>query len=98
MIDGLKVTIKGSELKELCLKQSQYHRNRADALQKQIDAGVAEDDPSCSNFRRDAGQRKKNEMESASLMRFAAEHFDATAEYLVAFSDLSNIGVERSMW
>jgi hypothetical protein len=41
---------------------------------------------------------KKNEMESASLMRFAAERFDATAEYLVEFDDLQKIGVERSMW
>ena len=36
MIEGLKVAVKATELKELCLKQAQFHKTRAEQLAKQI--------------------------------------------------------------
>ena len=102
MIEGLKVTVAGTEVAELATKQASFHRERQAFYKGQLDlysgqiqnmAGVqysSMQDP------RQAAQQKHSEHENKALhLEFIASHLRADEQYLLESKDLQVIGVVR---
>lgn len=97
MIEGLKVTILGSELRQLCSNRSLHHRNRASEYAAQVQnftgakiesMGYTNGDPiKAMTDKRDEHLREAEEME------FISAHIDLNQEYLLERSDLYTLGI-----
>jgi hypothetical protein len=107
MIEGLKVTVAGTELRDLCAKRADYHRTRAAAYSKKIAAfgkGDDGDDESESqlhalmssttaNPAKQLTERHRQHIAAAEELEFTAAHIDASERYLLERDDLMRIGV-----
>lgn len=105
MIEGLKVTVSGTELRELCHARAEHHRNRAAQYDKKL--AVLEPDDSDSEAGKMAGlmgsttanpakqlQERRNEhVQQAEELTFIAKHLDTDERYLLDREDLQRIGV-----
>lgn len=99
MIEGLKVTIPGAELRQLCEDRAAHHAARVEAYQGQVDSMKSAQvepmqysggDPiKALEDKRDQHQTQGDEM------TFIAAHIDTTESYLLDRSDLERIGVVR---
>ena len=103
MIEGLKVTVNGDELKELALKQAAFHKERIAFYTKQLDAFNAIADQGRQNDSRqspvDATKQKiKEHTVKADYIHFVSSHLVASEEYLLSESDLIQIGVIRRIY
>ncbi len=104
IIDGIICTVSGAELKELCRKRSEYHKNRAEYYLKQFQA-IPEEDRSApsgaSNVKTPAQSMqdrfKTHDSESAELS-FTAEHIKLDAEYRLDRQDLVRLGIASSSY
>lgn len=98
MIEGLKITVPGTELKELCLKQSAHHKSRAEFYTKQRDTmaevGIT-DENSLSNVspKRQINDKVKEHMILADELKFIAEHLIESEQYLLDRGDLIRLGL-----
>lgn len=102
MIEGLKVTIKGDELRSLCVTRSNHHTNReAFYVQKQKDlAGINLHDGRSSG--RDPADDLKNKAEghnsSAAELQFIADHIVLDETYILDRADLAKLGIGKSFY
>lgn len=103
MIAGLKVTVLGTEVAELALKQAKFHHGRKDFYAKQLE--LYKDMPVNQNLSlyssqqdpRSAAQSKLDEHESKAFhLEFIASHLKADHEYLLEIQDLVVLGVVRN--
>lgn len=99
-IEGLKVTVAGPELRELCSKQAEFHRERADAyaaqhknLQEAQIEGMAYSNGDPKKALADKQAEHENK---ARELTFIGDHIKQDAEYLLDRSALAEIGVIRS--
>ena len=100
MIEGLKVTVKGTELRELCIKQADFHRERAGFYAEKVQAlagipsnaahGYSGQDP------KQQIQAKLDEHQNATReLVFISDHLVTGEDYLLAATDLQRLGIVR---
>lgn len=102
MIEGLKVTVAGSEVAELAMKQASFHRERQAFYQGQLDLYAGQPQQmsgiqySSMQDPKQAAQQKHSEHENKALhLEFIAAHLRADEQYLLTSQDLQVIGVVR---
>jgi hypothetical protein len=99
MIEGLKVTITGTELVELCLKHAVFHHDRVAFYETQKHAlpEIDENVPEFSNVSKAPQQmmadRIKHHQTEAAELRFYAKYIKAGEEYLLDRNDLAKLGI-----
>lgn len=99
MVEGLKVTVKGGELIELCFKRAEYHRKRVAAYakgEKALDENELEGmNYSGGDPKRALAERKKKHDDEAAEMEFIAGHLLPDDDYLLDRNDLMRLGIVR---
>lgn len=104
MIEGLKVTVAGAELAELCLARVKFHDDRRAFYEQQKQALPDIDDsgPSLSNVSsrpQDMMQERiKNHRAEGDEMRFIAAHINLTETYQLGREDLTKLGIASSRY
>lgn len=108
MIEGLKVTVSGTELRDLCLKQAEFHdarratysenaKNLADAEQGDEESGLGAiaytGQADPKKALRDKATQHGN---SADELRFIAAHLDLSESYLLDDSALRKLGITKN--
>ncbi len=99
MIEGLKVTVVGTELKELCLKRAEHHKQRAGVYAAQA-TSMEENEIGAMNYSNGDPKRaikdKQNQHENdSSELKFIADHLIADEQYLLERADLARIGIAQ---
>ncbi len=103
MIEGLKVTIVGTELRDLCAKRADHHRERSKAYAEQI---VSMERNKVEGMNYSGGDpmqaltdKKSQHDGEAGELDFIAEHLQATEQYLLGRDDLHKLGIaNRGRW
>ncbi|MNZ96637.1 hypothetical protein D3C78_1158390 [compost metagenome] len=99
-IDGLKVTIAGAELRDLCLKQAAFHAERGAKYAEQhrgLEAAQVEGMHYTGGDPKKALQDKQLEHENKHReLTFIADHLSLSDDYLLDRKALAEIGVIRS--
>lgn len=99
MIEGLKVTVVGTELRELCLKRAGHHRTRAAVYAEQkasMDKSeIGEMTYSNGDPKRVLKDKLERHAAEAGEMDFIAAHLVADEHYLLDSSALSKLGIAR---
>lgn len=102
MIEGLKVTVKGAELRELCLKRSEHHRQRAKVYADQkasMDAAEIEGmNYSNGDPKRVLQDRLEQHENEASELQFMADHLNLSEDYLLGREDLHKLGICKARY
>lgn len=99
MIEGLKVTIVGTELRELCIKRAEHHRQRAKVYAGQK-ASMEENEIGEMTYSNGDPKRvlkdkqEQHEAESGEL-DFIAAHLVAGEQYLLDSSALAKLGISK---
>ena len=100
VIEGLKVTVVGTEVADLAKKQADFHAGRAAFYGKQVGlyAGEQEGAPGIQyTLHQDpkavALQKQTEHHQKADHLSFIAAHVKADAEYLLDNAALSTLGV-----
>ena len=102
MIQGLKVTVKASELRALCQKQAALHEDRAAFYKEKAKAleGMQSNGPNYGTTGQDPRQQmlaKQTEHQNAfHELEFVAEHLTVGEEYLLDSADLRRLGIIRN--
>ena len=99
MIEGLKVTIAGTELVTLCEARAEYHDSRARFYATQKDA-LPDIDENTLTFA-NASKRPQDMMQEriashnaeAAELRFIGAHIKTNESYLLGRDDLSKLGI-----
>lgn len=104
MIEGLKVTVPGAEVKRLLEKKAEHHRLRASEYQAVVDryaaAGITSDDDNKLSSQRDpvsearSGVKRHQERERENL--FLARWVNTQQAFLLDTTDLNRLGVLES--
>lgn len=102
MIEGLKVTIVGTELRELCTKRAEHHRQRAKVYAGQK-ASMEENEIGEMTYSNGDPKRvlkdKQTQHESeAGELDFIAAHLVADEQYLLDSSALVKLGIASSRY
>ena len=103
MIEGLKVTVDGSELVELCLSRSQWHSERAELYRNQalsIEANKLEGmhNTSAGNPAEQLKEKAKTHEADSSELNFIAKHLVPGESYLLGREDLQKLGITKSRY
>ena len=103
-IQGLTVTVGGSELATLCRAQAAHHCARRDFYQAKVNAlsGIDERDGS-QNLSRTSARDPAEEMahkvreheNAANELQFIIDHLEPDSNYMLGRGDLARIGVIR---
>jgi hypothetical protein len=107
MIEGLKITVPGSEVAALLTKKAEYHRTRAAEYRKTFETLVAvmggitkEDAPKMSTSQQDPRENAKSGMERhekhARENDFMSKYVNTEEMFLLATEDLHRLGVLES--
>ncbi|BCM89067.1 hypothetical protein IAD21_00910 [Abditibacteriota bacterium] len=97
MIQGLKVTIPGAELRQLCEARATHHKERQAVYEQQI-ASMEENKVEGMNYSggdpvRALKEKREQHQQLADEMAFTATHVDVNESYLLDRGDLERIGV-----
>lgn len=99
MIEGLKVTVNGAELRDLCAKQAGFHEGRratyASNAKNLADAeieGMAYTNGDPKKALRDKETQHAN---CAAELHFIAEHIDTAETYLLDDAALRKLGITK---
>lgn len=100
MIEGLKVTVKTAELRDLCIKQADFHRKRAAFYADKVQALEGIPSNAAQGY---SGQDPKQQMEAKLTehenatreLVFIGDHLKDGEEYLLATADLQRLGIVR---
>lgn len=97
MIEGLKVTVKGTELRDLCLKHAEYQRQRAKVYADQT-ASMEANEIEGMNYsggdpKKQLRDRHDHHESEAGELQFIGEHLNLTEDYLLERSDLLKLGI-----
>lgn len=99
-IEGLKVTVSGTELRYLCAKQAEFHQGRSAAYAEQHrslqEAQIEAMTYSNGDPKKALADKQAEHENKARELTFIAEHIKQDAEYLLDRAALSEIGVIRS--
>lgn len=103
MIEGLKVTVDGKELTELCWARSQWHEARAQLYRNQaasIEANKLEGmhNTSAGNPAEQLKEKAKTHESDSSELKFIAEHLVPSETYLLGREDLAKLGITKSRY
>jgi hypothetical protein len=99
MIEGLKVTISGSEVRELATKRAACHAEKAEQYRNQLEALAGLNVVGTSNRPGDdAKARIIQHTEHAAEMQFIADHVDVNEQYILNSGDLARLGVSYTAW
>ena len=102
MIEGLKVTVGGMELRELATKRAEHHEERAATYAGQVEnmkAAKIEGMQYSGGDPIDALERRCAEHTTdARELRFIAAHLDALESYLLRREDLQRLGITDSRY
>jgi hypothetical protein len=102
VIEGLKVTVNGVELRLICHKRAKYHQERAAKYAEQIESmkegqieGMAytNGDPI-----RSLQDRLVQHEAEESEMRFIEDHIALNESYLLGKEDLVKLGITKSRY
>lgn len=107
MIEGLKVTVSGAKLRELCLKQTEFHTQRAKFYAEQyesVNAAVIAAGEALGTVANYSGHndpkvalrdRRLEHENKARHLTFVAENLEAGESYRLDSTDLQVLGVIR---
>jgi hypothetical protein len=102
MIEGLKVTVKGGELRDLCDQRSKHHDERATVYEKQIadmNANAIEGMQYTNGDPVKALQERRTQhLSEAREMHFIATHIDPTESYLLDRDALHRLGITANRY
>ena len=102
MIEGLKVTIVGTELKELCAKRADHHRNRAKVYAGQKasmeENEIGEMSYSNGDPKRVLKDKQEQHESECGELDFIAAHLVPTEEYLLDGAALCKLGIAKSRY
>lgn len=102
MIEGLNVTIVGTELKELCTKRADHHRARAKVYadqQASMEANeIGEMTYSNGDPKRMLKDKTQQHESEAGELDFIAAHLVADEQYLLDSSALVKLGIASSRY
>jgi hypothetical protein len=97
MTEGLKVTIKGAELRELCLERVEHHSQRSLVYVDQIASMEANEIEGMNYSGGDPKQqlieRREHHGAEASELQFIGDHLNLTEDYLLDRGDLQKLGI-----
>ena len=101
MIEGLKVTVKAEELRDLCIKRADHHESRAAVYEKQV-AEMKRDRVEAAPFTNGdpvaaLESRRETHASEGKELRFIADHL-AAGEYLLGKEDLHKLGITASRY
>ena len=102
MIEGLKVTIVGEELAQLCMCRADYHRERSEKYTQQIEA-MKKDRIEGMNYTNGdpikslEDRRATHDSEYGELV-FIADHIEKSETYLLGREDLVKLGITKSRY
>ncbi len=103
MIEGLKVTVEGRELVELCLARSAWHAERAQLYRNQalsIEANKLEGmhNTSAGNPAEQLKEKAKTHEADSSELNFISQHLVLSETYLLGREDLAKLGITKSRY
>jgi len=97
MIEGLKVTIEGVELRQLCMQRAQHHRERAQVYAEQIASMEAAEIQGANYTNGDPIRALKTKhgehINEANELEFYGAHIDFREKYLLDHSALNKLGI-----
>jgi hypothetical protein len=103
MIEGLKVTVDGKELVEICDRRAKYHRDRAAVYRNQVQVmqenriegmhNTSAGDPTAQ-----LSEKAKTHDADAEEMDFIADHIVKAETYLLSREDLVKLGITKSRY
>lgn len=100
MVEGLKVTIHGAELRKLCEDRAAHHRDRALVYAGEVERMEASKVEGMQYTSGDPVRALKDKgamhESSAEEMAFIAEHLDMAEKYLLDMRDLEKLGIVHS--
>lgn len=100
MIEGLKVTVAGTELKELCHARAKHHEEREkvylDQLKRMDEAKIEGMNYSGGDPRQALEDKATEHKEQSGEMQFIAEHLNTSETYILDHQDLAKLGIRRS--
>lgn len=102
MIQGLKVTVSGIELKELCEKRAAHHTERASVYTAQAES-MEKNQIEGMNYsggdpKRALLEKKMGHEADASELTFIAKHIRLDEEYLLDNTDLHKLGICKARY
>lgn len=99
MIEGLKVTVTGSDLIVLCANRAAHLEDRAKTLKEQLPTLDSLQVPNTSNRPGDDAREKiKRHTFQAAEMRFISQHIEPEEQYRLSDHDLVKIGIGDRGW
>ena len=100
MIEGLKVTIPAADLRALCVKAADHHRDRAATYAGQIDnlrsAQVEGMNYTNGNPIESLTARHEQHVAEEAELRFVARYLKDGEDYLLDRADLATLGIVRT--
>lgn len=100
MIEGLKVTISGTELADLCGQRADHHAERERVYAEQI---ASMESAKIEGMQYTGGDpvkaladKRAQHASEAAEMRFISEHVEPEESYLLARADLYKLGITAS--
>jgi hypothetical protein len=102
MIEGIKVTVKGEELRSLCRIRAEHHYDRSRAYTTQIDSMLANRIEGMAYTNGDPikalqDRQSTHDNEAAELL-FIADHLESAEKYLLNSADLQKLGITKSRY
>jgi hypothetical protein len=97
MTEGLKVTVKGAELRALCLERVEHHGQRAKVYADQA-ASMEVNEIEGMNYsggdpKRQLRERREHHEAEAGELQFIGDHLNLTEDYLLGRDDLQKLGI-----
>lgn len=100
MIEGLKVTVAAAELRDLCLKQAEFHDARratyAENVKNLVDAEIEGMNYSGGDPKKALRDKESQHANSADELRFIAGHLDLSESYLLDDAALRKLGITKN--
>ncbi len=97
MTEGLKVTVKGAELRALCLERVEHHSQRARVYADQA-ASMEANEIEGMNYtggdpKRQLRERREHHEAEAGELQFIGDHLNLAEDYLLGRDDLQKLGI-----
>lgn len=97
IIEGIKITINGTELQELCQNQATHHFERATVYAEQLLAMKANEiegmEYSGGDPTKAISDRRDKHKAEAQELKFIADHINPAATYILDTRDLAKLGI-----
>ena len=102
MIEGIKVTITGTELRDLCLARAEHHVNRQNAYTQQLESMKFNQIEGMSYTNGDPikslEDKRLEHANAGAEMLFISKHLKPDEEYLLDRNDLFRLGITKSKY